>query len=106
MSGQEQGLQGPSLWLKVRDDEKRPTKLTRMAHNPSSLGIVRLRFLVVDDSKTVVKQLAHSLRLLHCDVETATNGREALDKMSCGSFDGVFMDFEMPVSAPQLARVL
>jgi len=55
------------------------------------------RILVVDDSVTVRKMTVHVLSRLNFEVETASNGKEALDLMIRGSYAAVLMDFTMPV---------
>jgi CheY-like chemotaxis protein len=57
------------------------------------------RVLVVDDSVMLQKLLKASLTRLDYQVETAKNGREALEKMTKGSepYLVVLMDFLMPV---------
>jgi two-component system, sensor histidine kinase and response regulator len=55
------------------------------------------RILVVDDN--VVNQLvsAKILQKLHCRVDTATNGVEAVDAVSRVAYDLILMDCQMPV---------
>jgi CheY-like chemotaxis protein len=57
------------------------------------------RVLVVDDSVMVQKLLVAALTRQNFEVETAKNGREALEKMTKGSepYLVVLMDFLMPV---------
>ena len=52
--------------------------------------------LVVDDSATVRKFVATSLRLLGCRVITAADGMEALEKMPNESIDVIITDLNMP----------
>jgi two-component system chemotaxis response regulator CheY len=54
--------------------------------------------LVVDDSPTMVLSLKTSLRMHHYQVETAGNGKEALDKLRAGTKpDLIITDINMPV---------
>ncbi len=54
------------------------------------------RLLVVDDNRINRMLLSRGLEEQgHC-VETAVNGREALEKLKAGSFDLVLLDIEMP----------
>mmetsp|Transcript_28198 Transcript_28198/g.62943 ORF Transcript_28198/g.62943 Transcript_28198/m.62943 type:complete len:345 (+) Transcript_28198:168-1202(+) len=68
----------------------------------------RGRVLVVDDSIIVQKLLVRALSKLDFEVDTATNGSEALEKMKAGEYVTVLMDFLMPVmdgvSATRLFR--
>jgi class 3 adenylate cyclase len=54
------------------------------------------RLLVADDNKVNRLLLTRSLELQGHDVETATNGREALDMLRRGNFDLLLLDIEMP----------
>ncbi|MGO9433343.1 MAG: response regulator [Terracidiphilus sp.] len=54
--------------------------------------------LVVDDSPTMVMSLKTSLAMRGFQVETAGNGREALDKLQAGCKPSlVLTDINMPV---------
>jgi len=55
------------------------------------------KILVVDDSTTILKMLGHSLTRHGFTVETAKNGKEAVEKMSCSTYLLVLMDFLMPI---------
>jgi CheY-like chemotaxis protein/CheY-specific phosphatase CheX len=56
-----------------------------------------LRTLIIDDSPTDRQTLTYLLtRKLGCEVETASDGLEALDKLSRQRFDVAFLDFLMP----------
>lgn len=70
--------------LKPRADIR---KLPRIWHN---------RFLVVDDD-TPVLHLLDSLLSRMGEVQTAENGKEALEKTAGGFFDAIVSDINMPV---------
>lgn len=53
--------------------------------------------LVVDDNAVNRKVASLSLKRLGCEVDTAVNGQDALEKVEQGSFDLVLMDVRMPV---------
>ncbi|RWR07999.1 response regulator [Sinirhodobacter populi] len=55
------------------------------------------RVLVVDDNALNQEVARDFLQLVHVEVETATNGREALEKLRESRFDAVLMDLHMPV---------
>ena len=61
--------------------------------NPGCEG----RVLVVDDSIMVQKLLCHALTQMNFDVDTAKNGREAVEQMQRMTYRVVLMDFLMPV---------
>ncbi|MEW5940465.1 MAG: response regulator, partial [Chloroflexota bacterium] len=54
------------------------------------------RILVVDDNKVNRVLLAHNLEQQGHTVESAENGRDALEKLRAGNFDLVLLDIEMP----------
>src|ERR1700682_5602686 len=54
------------------------------------------RLLVADDHKVNRVLLARSLELHVHSVESATNGREALEMLRRGNFDLLLLDMEMP----------
>lgn len=63
------------------------------------------RILLVDDEKTILK-LFHMIitsALPHCEVETAPNGKEALDLFSARHHGVLVMDLHMPVMDGQTA---
>jgi PAS domain S-box-containing protein len=55
------------------------------------------RLLVVEDNPANQKVASIMLRRLGCEVEVASNGREAVDWLRDEHFDMVFMDCQMPV---------
>lgn len=54
------------------------------------------KVLVVDDDKVLQDSVRQALEFHHFFVETANNGREALDKVTTGNYDLVVMDVNMP----------
>ena len=52
--------------------------------------------LVVDDEPLVAALMADTLGLEGYEVETAKNGREALEKIATRSYDAVLSDLRMP----------
>jgi two-component system response regulator MprA len=54
------------------------------------------RILVVDDEPAVRRALERALRLDSYDVELASDGREALDRLAEGPADAVILDVMMP----------
>jgi CheY-like chemotaxis protein len=65
--------------------------MTNETNRPSLL------VLVVDDNAINRLLLAKTVEAFGGRVETAENGAEALDKITAGHFDLVFMDIAMPV---------
>lgn len=53
--------------------------------------------LIVDDSALVRKQLSGVVEKLGFDIDTARNGREAVDKASQNNYSVITMDINMPV---------
>jgi DNA-binding response OmpR family regulator len=56
----------------------------------------KARLLVADDNKVNRLLLCRSLELMGHDVESADNGRVALEMMRSGRFDMLLLDLEMP----------
>ena len=56
-----------------------------------------MRFLAVDDSPTMLRIITNTLkRIGYDDVEGASDGTEALEKLKNGKFDLVITDWNMP----------
>ena len=55
------------------------------------------RILLVDDTNRLREAVARQLRDRGCDVETAPNGLEGLDRLAHGPFDAVVSDISMPL---------
>ncbi len=53
--------------------------------------------LIVDDSALVRKQLTEMIDTLGFDIETAKNGKDAVDKATTFQYDVITMDINMPV---------
>ena len=64
-------------------------------HVPSTDGR-RACSLVVDDEPLVAALIADTLGLEGYEVETAKNGREALEKIATRSYDLILSDLKMP----------
>lgn len=54
------------------------------------------RVLLIDDDPAVCRDYARVLRRFNLDIETAPNGRAALDRVVPDSFDAVLLDIAMP----------
>ncbi len=59
-------------------------------------GGLSKRILVVDDDPDIRQVLLDRMSAYGYTVETAINGREALDALKRGGFDGVLLDMRMP----------
>ncbi len=55
------------------------------------------RILLVDDASHLRDAVARQLRSRGCDVETAANGLEGLDRLAHGPFDAIVTDVSMPL---------
>jgi CheY-like chemotaxis protein len=69
--------------------------LARVVTPPASV-VEPGKVLVVDDSEPNRDLLSRRLRRQGHTVETASNGREALEKVAAGDFDVVLLDVMMP----------
>ena len=57
----------------------------------------RPRILVVDDEPDVCQSLASFIsKRINCDIEIATDGRQALEKLKVEKFDVALLDINMP----------
>jgi two-component system response regulator MprA len=66
-----------------------------------------MRILVVDDEPAVRSALERALALERYDVELATDGLEALDRLAAGPVDAIILDVAMPrMDGLQVARRL
>src|SRR3984957_9450521 len=74
----------PALWLPGSDPETEPRARTSG------------RILVVDDNAGNREMLSRRLDREGYTVDTAANGREALEKLEAGGFDLVLLDIVMP----------
>ena len=57
----------------------------------------RARILVVDDEPDLVDTIQCRLEYCKCDVITAANGKEGLEKAACEKPDLILLDTNMPV---------
>ncbi|GAB4150550.1 MAG: two-component system response regulator [Planctomycetaceae bacterium] len=55
-----------------------------------------MRVLIVDDEEISLEMLTHTLKEAGYDVQSATNGRDALEMLRSGQFQLVVSDWEMP----------
>lgn len=55
------------------------------------------RILVVDDEPDLVSTVEYRLRFANCDVVTASNGQEGLEKAAAEKPDLILLDTNMPV---------
>ena len=58
---------------------------------------IRARILVVDDEPDLVSTLQCRLKSCHCEVITAVNGKEGLEKAISERPDLILLDINMPV---------
>ena len=113
----EDGKQGSVFWFTIPyrpdyqdclhssgDSTSAPTPTSKIAVTPASDTHTinqRVRFLVVDDSPSILKVVSRALGNKKYDVETADNGSAGLDRLIKGyktrDFDFVLMDLQMPV---------
>ena len=66
-------------------------------HMAEELSCKGLRILVVEDNPVNQKLLKVSLKILGCDVDVASNGQIAVEKVKTTPYDLVLMDIQMPV---------
>ncbi len=66
------------------------------AEHASAAQTRRHRILVVDDEPLVTLLVAEALALEGHEVDTAKNGREALERISACAYDAILSDLRMP----------
>jgi len=66
------------------------------AEHASAAQTRRHRILVVDDEPLVTLLIAEALALEGHEVDTAKNGREALERISACAYDAILSDLRMP----------
>jgi two-component system, sensor histidine kinase SagS len=55
------------------------------------------RVLLVEDNPTNQRLMRRLLEAMHCSVDVAANGRDALNKVAAAQYELIFMDCHMPV---------
>ena len=71
-------------------------KTSRLPERAGDAALRKARLLVADDNKVNRLLLCRSLELMGHEVESADNGRVALEKLQSGRFDMLLLDLEMP----------
>jgi excisionase family DNA binding protein len=81
-------------WL----DTQRPhgERVAAAADKPQGSRDGRPRVLVADDESSIRELLSKTLALAEYDVETAPDGRAALDRLRLGRYDLLIADLKMP----------
>jgi len=59
--------------------------------------VEKIKVLVADDEEDFLASLSKTLSRRGFEVATATDGRKALDMVSCSEFDVILLDLRMPV---------
>ena len=59
--------------------------------------MIKLKILLVDDEPMFIEMLKARLESLDCVVITASNGKEALEKIENNKLDAVLLDILMPM---------
>jgi two-component system NtrC family sensor kinase len=79
----------------LQEDTRRTPELT-----PQALQFEKLvrgkRILVVDDERYILEFFVEVFQALPLQVDTASNGRAAMQKMQDGDYDLIITDFKMP----------
>ena len=67
-----------------------------MATDASEVSLAGVKVMVIDDSKTIRRTAETLLKKAGCEVITATDGFEALSKITDQNPDVIFVDIMMP----------
>lgn len=70
-------------------------ELLKGASSPAE-GAIGSRIMVADDDANTVRLVTKRLQSEGFQVESASDGQEALDKIAAGSYDLVLLDYKMP----------
>ena len=65
--------------------------------DPETIELKNLKVLVVDDSPENILLIKTFLTIAQAQVDTATNGRDAITMTLSGEYDVVLMDLQMPI---------
>jgi two-component system, sensor histidine kinase len=92
---------GSTFRFKVRFGRPEPESLPELASSvaieaPSETEFAGTRVLLVEDNPVNLEVAQAVLETSGCDVETATNGLEALESFELGEYRLIFMDCQMP----------
>jgi len=67
-----------------------------VAEEATDISLAGIKVMVIDDSKTIRRTAETLLKKAGCDVVTATDGFEALAKITDQNPDVIFIDIMMP----------
>lgn len=67
-----------------------------MAEEATDISLAGIKVMVIDDSKTIRRTAETLLKKAGCEVVTATDGFEALAKITDQNPDVIFIDIMMP----------
>lgn len=67
-----------------------------MAEQAADISLAGIKVMVIDDSKTIRRTAETLLKKAGCEVVTATDGFEALAKITDQNPDVIFIDIMMP----------
>ncbi|MDP2318788.1 MAG: response regulator [Acidobacteriota bacterium] len=82
-------------WLDTQRPRGERMPQTAMSDKPQTRD-GRSRVLVVDDESSIRELLAKTLALAEYDVDTAPDGRAALERLRLGNYDLLIADLKMP----------
>jgi excisionase family DNA binding protein len=82
-------------WLDTQRPRGERTPAVTAAERPSGRD-GRSRVLVVDDESSIRELLQKTLALAEYDVDTAPDGRAALERLRLGNYDLLIADLKMP----------
>ncbi|HEU5048096.1 MAG TPA: response regulator [Rickettsiales bacterium] len=93
---QDANLKGTTLPLLTRNTINSILQHQKSQQATPKDAFNNLRILAVEDMKVNLMLIVRILEKLGCNVSTATNGKEAVEKLRNDSFDMIFMDCQMP----------
>ncbi len=74
-----------------------PAPAAQAAASNAQAELAGMRVLLVEDNPVNLMVAQKLLKVLGCEIDTATNGAIALEKLQAATYDAVLMDCQMPV---------
>ncbi|WP_299472390.1 PAS-domain containing protein [uncultured Roseibium sp.] len=86
--------QGTSIFVRLQSVEANTN--SDFASEGSAESITKRRVLIIDDEPSVGELIGDLLTEIGCETTLCGDAREALDRLSDGSYDMIISDFKMP----------
>ena len=91
--------EGSSFWLTLpiqNQNSQSKKSVSQVAPKPDKKSVAGVRVLLVEDNLINQQAFKIMLQKMGCSVDVLSNGRQAVENFSKGTYDIVFMDIQMP----------